>query len=83
MFIVLMSYTIHKQYYTCVYWQLLVKAAKREQEDQLHYILSAQRCTGLTAEIVKKGEIRIRFETSFNGTCIHVHVYRANCLLSR
>ena len=48
--------------------QLMVKAAKQEEIKQLEYVLVAHRCVGITAHIVEKGFVRLRFETSYKGT---------------
>ena len=54
--------------YHCCTPQLMVKAAKEEQLKQVEYVLVAHRCVGVTAQIVEKGSVRIRFETSYKGT---------------
>ena len=45
----------------------MVKAAKQEEMKQLEYVLVAHRCVGVTAHIVEKGCVRLRFETSYKG----------------
>ena len=68
------------QYPDCsAYLQIVSKAMERAREDQLHWLLTAQRCTGLTAEIVEKGKLRVCFETSYNGG--HFKVIVTACIL--
>jgi hypothetical protein len=47
--------------------EILVKAAQDEEKRQLEYLLVAHRCAGTTARILKKGRVRIQFETTYRG----------------
>lgn len=44
-----------------------------EKERYLNYLLSAQRLVGVTADVVGKGKVRIRYETCYKGNLIISH----------
>jgi hypothetical protein len=47
--------------------EIVVKAAQEEERRHLDYLLVAHRCAGTTAQILRKGRVRIRFETAYRG----------------
>lgn len=46
---------------------MIYKAALHENKRHFVYLLSAQRLVGVTAEILGKGKVKIRFETCYKG----------------
>lgn len=47
--------------------QLLIKATQVEYEQYLEDMISAHRCTGITAEIITRGKVRVHYETCYKG----------------
>ena len=47
--------------------QAIYKAATYENKRYLNYFMSAQRLVGVTAEVIGKGQLKIRYETCYKG----------------
>ena len=53
--------------------QMIYKAAVHENKRHLIYLMSAQRLVGVTAEVIGKGKMKIRYETCYKGKCTVVN----------